>query len=211
MEKEIKLSERELLVLIKRFSQIELILNLEKISLKVLDERFIELAKKLSIKEIEYIAKDLAETILIQEHYPCDKDIHCCISFENMDINLNMKIKKGQTTRDYVDYDEEEDSIIDARDDEIEAIYDNMLEEQERRDLEDLETYKEQVRESDEINYKIQAEMEQHMFENGEDYEDYQEPQSYDTEEDLVDNLAEDNEPVDVDELNNDLDEALKQ
>ena len=53
MEKEIKLSERELLVLIKRFSQIELILNLEKISLKVLDERFIELAKKLSIKEIE--------------------------------------------------------------------------------------------------------------------------------------------------------------
>ena len=211
MEKEIKLSERELLVLIKRFSQIELILNLEKISLKVLDERFIELAKKLSIKEIEYIAKDLAETILIQEHYPCNKDIHCCISFENMDINLNMKIKKGQTTRDYVDYDEEEDSIIDARDDEIEAVYDNMLEEQERRELEDLETYEEQVRESDEINYKIQAEMEQHMFENGKDYEDYQEPQSYDTEEDLVDNLAEDNEPVDVDELNNDLDEALKQ
>ena len=211
MEKEIKLSERELLVLIKRFSQIELILNLEKISLKVLDERFIELVKKLSIKEIEYIAKDLAETILIQEHYPCDKDIHCCISFENMDINLNMKIKKGQTTRDYVDYDEEEDSIIDARDDEIEAVYDNMLEEQERRELEDLETYEEQVRESDEINYKIQAEMEQHMFENGKDYEDYQEPQSYDTEEDLVDNLAEDNEPVDVDELNNDLDEALKQ
>ena len=211
MEKEIKLSERELLVLIKRFSQIELILNLEKISLKVLDERFIELAKKLSIKEIEYIAENLAETILIQEHYPYDKDIHCCISFENMDINLNMKIKKGQTTRDYVDYDEEEDSIIDARDDEIEAIYDNMLEEQERRDLEDLETYEEQVRESDEINYKIQAEMEQHMFENGKDYEDYQEPQSYDTEEDLVDNLAEDNEPVDVDELNNDLDEALKQ
>ena len=211
MEKEIKLSERELLVLIKRFSQIELILNLEKISLKVLDERFIELAKKLSIKEIEYIAENLAETILIQEHYPCDKDIHCCISFENMDINLNMKIKKGQTTRDYVDYDEEEDSIIDARDDEIEAIYDNMVEEQERRELEDLETYEEQVRESDEINYKIQAEMEQHMFENGKDYEDYQEPQSYDTEEDLVDNLAEDNEPVDVDELNNDLDEALKQ
>ena len=30
MEKEIKLSERELLVLIKQFSQIELILNLEK-------------------------------------------------------------------------------------------------------------------------------------------------------------------------------------
>ena len=49
------------------------------------------------------------------------------------------------------------------------------------------------------------------MFENGEDYEDYQEPQSYDTEEDLVDNLAEDNEPIDVDELNNDLDEVLKQ
>ncbi len=109
MEKEIKLSERELLVLIKQFSQIELILNLEKISLRILDERFIELAKKLAIKEIEYIAKDLAETILIQENYPCDKDIHCCISFENMDINLNMKIKKGQTTRDYVHYDEEED------------------------------------------------------------------------------------------------------
>lgn len=207
MEKEIKLSERELLVLIKQFSQIELILNLEKISLKILDERFIELVKKLTIKEIEYIAKDLAETILIQENYPCDKDIHCCISFENMDINLNMKIKKGQTTRDYVHYDEEEDSIIDARDDEIEAIYDDMFEEQKRRELEDLE----QVRESDEINHKIQAEMEQHMFENGEDYEDYQEPQSYDTEEDLVDNPAKDDEPVDIDELNNDLDEALKQ
>ena len=112
MEKEIKLSERELLVLIKQFSQIELILNLEKISLRILDERFIELAKKLAIKEIEYIAKDLAETILIQENYPCDKDIHCCISFENMDINLNIKIKKGQTTRNYVHYDEEEDFII---------------------------------------------------------------------------------------------------
>ena len=46
-----------------------------------------------------------------------------------MDINLNVKIKKGQTTKDYIDYDEEEDSIIDERDDEIEAIYDNMLEE----------------------------------------------------------------------------------
>lgn len=207
MEKEIKLSERELLVLIKQFSQIELILNLEKISLRILDERFIELAKKLAIKEIEYIAKDLAETILIQENYPCDKDIHCCISFENMDINLNMKIKKGQTTRDYVHYDEEEDSIIDARDDEIKAIYDDMFEEQERRELEDLE----QVRESDEINHKIQAEMEQHMFKNGEDYEDYQEPQSYDTKEDLVDNPAKDDEPVDIDKLNNDLNEALKQ
>lgn len=210
MEKEIKLSERELLVLIKQFSQIELILNLEKISLRILDERFIELAKKLAIKEIEYIAKDLAETILIQENYPCDKDIHCCISFENMDINLNMKIKKGQTTRDYVHYDEE-DYIIDARDDEIEAIYDDMFEKQERRELEDLEQYKEQVRESDEINRKIQAEMEQHMFENGEDYENYQEPQSYNTEEDLVDNPAKDDEPIDIDELNNDLDEALKQ
>ena len=167
MEKEIKLSERELLVLIKQFSQIELILNLEKISLRILDERFIELAKKLAIKEIEYIAEDLAETILIQENYPCDKDIHCCISFENMDINLNMKIKKGQTTKDYVHYDEEEDYIIDARDDEIEAIYDDMFEEQERS-------------------------------------------QSYDTEEDLVDKPAKHNEPIDIDQLNNDLDKVLK-
>ena len=70
-------------------------------------------------------------------------------------------------------------------------------EEQERRELEDLETYEEQVRESDEINYKIQAEMEQYMFENGKDYEDYQEPQLYDTEDDLVDSL------------NNDLDDCL--
>ena len=177
MEKEIKLSERELLVLIKQFSQIELILNLEKISLRILDERFIELAKKLAIKEIEYIAKDLAETILIQEKYPCDKDIHCCISFENMDINLNMKIKKGQTTKDYVHYDEEEDYIIDARDDEIEAIYDDMFEEQENRELEEQKE---------------------------------QEPQLYDTEEDLVDKPAKHNEPIDIDELNNDLDEALK-
>ena len=129
------------------------------------DERFIELAKKLAIKEIEYIAKDLAETILIQENYPCDKDIHCCISFENMDINLNMKIKKGQTTKDYVHYDEEEDYIIDARDDEIEAIYDDMFEEERQRH--ELKEYKKQVREADE--------------------------------------------PVDIDELNNDLDEALKQ
>ena len=119
MEKEIKLSKRELLVLIKQFSQIELILNLEKISLRILDERFIELAKKLTIKEIEYIAKDLAETILIQENYPYDKDIHCCISFEKMDINLNMKIKKGQTTRDHFYYDEELDYITDARNDEL--------------------------------------------------------------------------------------------
>lgn len=49
----------------------------------------------------------------------------------------------------------------------------------------------------DKINHKIQAEMEQHMFENGKDYEDYQEPQLYDTEEDLVDSL------------NNDLDDCL--
>lgn len=165
MEKEIKLSERELLVLIKQFSQIELILNLKKISLRILDERFIELAKKLSIKEIEYIAKNLAETILIQENYPCDKDIHCCISFENMDINLNMKIKKGQTTRDYVHYDEEEDYIIDARDDEINEYYDELLEQE----------------------------------------------YTYDNERNLIDNTTKDNEPVDVDELNNDLDEALKQ
>lgn len=164
MEKEIKLSERELLVLIKQFSQIELILNLEKISLRILDERFIELAKKLTIKEIEYIAKDLAETILIQENYPCDKDIHCCISFENMDINLNIKIKKGQTTRDYVHYDEEEDFIIDARDDEINEYYDKLLEQE----------------------------------------------NTYDNEQNLVDKPAKHNEPVDVDELNNDLDKALK-
>ena len=76
-----------------------------------------------------------------------------------------MKIKKGQTTRDYVHYDEEKDFIIDARDDEIDAIYDDMFEEERQRH--ELKEYKKQVREADE--------------------------------------------PVDIDELNNDLDEALKQ
>ena len=39
--------------------------------------------------------------------------------------------------------------------------------------------------------------MEQYMFENGKDYEDYQEPQLYDTEENLVGSL------------NNDLNDCL--
>ena len=37
-----------------------------------------------------------------------------------------------------------------------------------------------------------------------------QEPQLYDTEEDLVDKPAKHNEPIDIDQLNNDLDEVLK-
>ncbi len=113
---------------------------------------------------------------------------------ENCDCNGNYNCNDDDYP--YVDYDEEQAKYSSENTTEDDII-DDMFEEQERRDLKDLETYEEQVRESDEINYKIQAEMEQYMFENGKDYEDYQEPQLYDTEDNLVDSL------------NNDLDDCL--
>ena len=97
-----------------------------------------------------------------------------------------------EENNDTVYNDEEPHSEYDEIDREIDEE-----EERKRKEEEDLKTYEEQVRESDEINYKIQAEMEQYMFENGKDYENYQEPQLYDTEDDLVDSL------------NNDLDDCL--
>ena len=215
---ETKLNREEILCLIENIGDVAIMLGNDYIDVIVKNQKYSKFLMELDIPDAKCVAekyiRDLATTFKYENYVN--------YKFEFDEITISSKIYKNESWYGHqIGLNENEiDMFIDNRfeendnhncdddncdddDDYPHSEYDEIdreideFEEQERRELEDLETYEEQVRESDEINYKIQAEMEQYMFENGEDYEDYQEPQLYDTEEDLVDSL------------NNDLDDCL--
>lgn len=215
---EIKLNKEEILCLIRKMGGVAIRLRNTSIHAVVTNQKYVNLLTELSIDDLKYVAGNYIRSVANLFDY--EGVIEYDFAFDSIIIAAKATILKNSYIESVII--DETDTLIDDRwieddNDYPHSEYDEIdreideEEEREKKEMEDLETYEEQVRESDEINHKIQAEMEQHMFENGEDYEDYQEPQSYDTEEDLVDNPAKDDEPVDIDELNNDLDEALKQ
>ena len=208
---EIKLNREEILCLIENIGDVAIMLGNDYINVRVENQKYSKFLTQLDIPDAKYVAEKCIRNLATTFDYENYVDYR----FEFDEITISSKIYKHKSWYGHqIGLNENEiDMFIDNRfeengnekynekyddfhcDDDYPYVNDD--EEQERRELEDLETYEEQVRESDEINYKIQAEMEQYMFENGEDYEDYQEPQLYDTEEDLVDSL------------NNDLDDCL--
>ena len=213
-----KLNKEEVLCLIRKMGGVAIKLRNTSIHAVVTNQKYVNLLTELSIDDLKYVANNYIRSVANLFDY--EGVIEYDFAFDSIIIAAKATILKNSYIESAIL--DETDTLIDDRwieddNDYPHSEYDEIdreideEEEHKRKEMEDLEQYEEQVRESDEINHKIQAEMEQHMFENGEDYEDYQEPQSYDTEEDLVDNPAKDDEPVDIDELNNDLDEALKQ
>lgn len=213
-----KLNKEEILCLIRKMGGVAIRLRNTSIHAVVTNQKYVNLLTELSIDDLKYVAGNYIRSVANLFDY--EGVIEYDFAFDSIIIAAKATILKNSYIESVII--DETDTLIDDRwieddNDYPHSEYDEIdreideEEERKRKEIEDLEQYEEQVRESDEINHKIQAEMEQHIFENGEDYEDYQEPQSYDTEEDLVDNPAKDDEPVDIDELNNDLDEALKQ
>lgn len=216
---EIKLNREEILCLIENIGDVAIMLGTDYIDVRVENQKYNKLLTQLGIPDAKWIAEKYIRNVATTFDY----ENYVSYKFNFDEITISSKIHKKESWYGHqIGLNENEiDMFIDNRfeendnhncdndydcdldDDYPHSEYDEIdreideFEEQERRELEDLETYEEQVRESDEINYKIQAKMEQYMFENGEDYEDYQEPQLYDTEEDLVDSL------------NNDLDDCL--
>ena len=206
-----KINREEVVWLIKKMGGVESRLRNTSIHAVVTNQKYVNLLTELSIDDLKYVASNYIRSVAKLFDY--DGVIEYDFAFDSIIIAAKANILKNSyiecATLDETDtliddrwiednnnynddYNEYPHSEYDETDREIDEE-----EERKRKEEEDLETYEEQVRESDEINHKIQAEMEQYMFENGKDYEDYQEPQLYDTEDDLVDSL------------NNDLDDCL--
>ena len=218
---EIKLNREEILCLIENIGDVAIMLGNDYINVRVENQKYSKFLTQLDIPDAKYVAEKYIRNMATTFDYK--NDLEYTFKFDEITISSKILYENESWYGHQIGLNENEiDMFIDNRfeengNEEYNEKYDNFHcdddyphseydeidreideeEEQERRDLEDLETYEEQVRESDEINYKIQAEMEQYMFENGKDYEDYQEPQLYDTEEDLVNSL------------NNDLDDCL--
>ena len=216
---ETKLNREEILCLIENIGDVAIMLGNDYINVRVENQKYSKFLTQLDIPDAKYVAEKCIRNIATTFDYENDVNYR----FEFDEITISSKIYKNESWYGHqIGLNENEiDMFIDNRfeendnhncndnydcnddDDYPHSEYDEIdreideEEEQERKEMEDLETYKERVHESNEINYKIQAEMEQHMFENGEDYDNYQEPQLYDTKNDLVDSL------------NNDLDDCL--
>ena len=199
-----KLNKEEVLCLIRKMGGVAIRLRNTSIHVVVTYQKYVNFLTELSIDDLKYIAGNYIRSIANLFDY--EGVIEYDFAFDSIIIAAKATILKNsyieraildETNRLIDDrWIEDDNDYPHSEYDEIDREIDEK-EERKRKEMEDLETYEEQVRESDEINYKIQAEMEQYMFENGKDYEDYQEPQLYDTEEDLVDSL------------NNDLDDCL--
>ena len=207
-----KLNREEVLCLIRKMGGVAIRLRNTSIHAVVTNQKYVNFLTELSIDDLKYVAGNYIRSVAKLFDY--EGVIEYDFAFDSIIIAAKATILKNSYIESAVI--DETDTLIDDRwieddnnhNDDYDEEYthseydetDREIDEEEerkRKEEEDLETYEEQVRESDEINYKIQAEMEQYMFENGKDYEDYQEPQLYDTEDDLVDSL------------NNDLDDCL--
>ena len=220
---EVKLNREEVLCLIRKMGGVAIKLRNTSIHALVTNQKYINLLIELSIDDLKYVAGNYIRSVANLFDY--EGVIEYNFAFDSIIIAAKATILKNSYIESAVI--DETETFIDDRwieddndcdDDYPHSEYDEIdreideEEERERKEMEDLETYEEQVRESDEINYKIQAEMEQYMFENGKDYEDYQEPQLYDTEDDeeqeqnSSENTTED---ALIDSLNNDLDDCL--
>ena len=206
-----KLNREEILCLIRKMGGVAIKLENTSIHAVVTNQKYVNLLTELSIDDLKYVAGNYIRSVaklfdyegVIEYDFAFDSIIIAAKAtivndsyIESATLDEADPLIDDRWVEDDSNYDDDYNNYPHSEYDEIDREIDEE-EERERKEMEDLETYEEQVRESDEINYKIQAEMEQYMFENGKDYEDYQEPQLYDTEDDLVNSL------------NNDLDDCL--
>ena len=208
-----KLNKEEVLCLIRKMGGVAIRLRNTSIHAVVTNQKYVNLLIELSIDDLKYVAGNYIRSVANLFDY--EGVIEYDFAFDSIIIAAKATILKNSYIESAVI--DETETFIDDRwiedDNEIDREIDEE-EERERKEMEDLETYEEQVRESDEINYEIQAEMEQYMIENGEDYEDYQEPQLYDTEDnEEQEQYSSENTTEDalIDSLNNDLDDLLKE
>ena len=213
---ETKLNREEILCLIENIGDVAIALGNSYIDVEVRNQKYNDFLTQLDIPDAKWIAEKYIRSIATTFNYK--RDLKYTFKFDEITISSKILYKNESWYSHKIGLNENEiDMFIDNRFEEYNEEYndyhcdddypyvdddkiDREIDEEEKRkrkEEEDLETYEERVRESDEINYKIQAEMEQYMFENGKDYEDYQEPQLYDTKDNLIDSL------------NNDLDDCL--
>lgn len=190
---DIKFEKEEVLFLIEKFARKSVKLHLNTIEISIVDDKYIKLAHQLNVVELNDLACELSKDVAIQESkQSCTKiviayhNVATWVSFGNIKIENHITIQSSNKSFNEVHY-HENDLIIDTRIAEYEA-----QEEYERGC--DNSVY---GNDYDDYDYDY-------------DEDDYDENSLYDTEEDLIDNPAKDNESVDVDELNDDLDEALK-
>ena len=224
---EIKLNREEILCLIENIGDVAIMLGNDYINVRVENQKYSKFLTQLDIPDAKYVAEKCIRNLATTFDYK--NDLEYTFKFDEITISSKILYENESWYGHQIGLNENEiDMFIDNRFEENDNEEYNEIDEEEerkRKEMEDLEQYEEQVRESDEINHKIQAEMEQYMFENGKDYEDYQEPQLYDTEDDYhcndnypyvdddeeqaqcsSENTTEDNL---VDSLNNDLDNCL--
>lgn len=173
---EIKLNREEILCLIENIGDVAIMLGNDYIDVTVENQKYSKFLMQLDIPDAKWIAERYIRNIATTFDY----ENYVNYKFEFDEITISSKIHKNESWYGHkIGLNENEiDMFIDNRFEEAKSInncdnnydYDNCDD-----DSDD---------DPDEINYKIQAEMEQYMFENGKDYDDYQEPQLYDTEED---------------------------
>lgn len=176
---EIKLNREEILCLIENIGDVAIMLGNDYIDVEVKNQKYNDFLTQLDIPDAKYIAEKYIRSVATTFDYK--NDLKYTFKFD--EITISSKIHKNESWYSHK---------IGLNENEIDMFVDNRFEE-----TKSINNCDDPDDDPDEINYKIQAEMEQYMFENGKDYEDYQEPQLYDTEEDLVNSL------------NNDLDDCL--
>lgn len=188
---DIKFEKEEVLFLIEKFARKSVKLHLNTIEISIVDDKYIKLAHQLNVVELNDLAYELSKDVAIQEsRQSCTKiviayhNVDTWVSFGNIKIENHITIQSSNKSFNEVHY-HKNDLIIDTRVAEYEA-----QEEYERGC--DTSVYGDDY---DDYDY---------------DYDDYDEDSLYDDEKDLIDNPTKDDEPVDIDELNDDLDEALK-
>lgn len=188
-----KLNREEILCLIRKMGGVAIRLNNTSIHAVVTNQKYVNLLIELSIDDLKYIAGNYIRSIAKVFDY--EGVIEYDFAFDSIIIAAKATILKNSDIESATL--DETDKLIDDRWIEDDNNHDEKYDDPYDDDNCDDNCDDDSDDDPDEINYKIQAEMEQYMFENGKDYEDYQEPQLYDIEENLVNSL------------NNDLDDCL--
>lgn len=157
----------------------------EYIDVTVENQKYNKFLTELDIPDAKYVAEKYIRSVATTFDYK--NDLKYTFKFDEITISSKILYENESWYSHKIGLNENEiDMFIDNRFEEAKSINncDNNY------DYNDCDNGSDD--DPDEINHKIQAD-----FENGKDYEDYQEAQLYDTEENLVDSL------------NNDLDDCL--
>ena len=145
-------------------------LGTDYIDVRVENQKYNKLLTQLGIPDAKWIAEKYIRNVATTFDY----ENYVSYKFNFDGITISSKIHKKESWYGHQ---------IGLNENEIDMFIDNRFEEAKSiNNCDDCDDNSDDN--PDEINHKIQADFEQYMFENGKDYDDYQEPQLYDTEED---------------------------